>query len=223
MFARILVCALLSGAGAGLVAGILQWYFIQPILLHAELYETGLTAHFTTQIGSSAIPPARHLDLTRDSLSLILSMIINFGYALVLIPLMVTLSNAKPTAVQGILWGLAGYMVVLLAPAFGLAPELPGVAAADVGQRQLWWFGTVAISATSIAMMIFGKNQIIQYLAGALLILPHLFGAPHPDTFIGSAPPELAALFVSRVLGVGLISWLALGLMITYFWRTQDD
>ena len=223
MFQRILICALLSGAGAGLITGILQWFFIQPILLHAELYESGMAQHFNTQIGSSAIAPARHLDVMRDSLSLIFSMIIYFGYALVLIPLMITTSKAQPSTVQGVLWGLAGYAIVLLAPAFGLAPELPGVAAADVTQRQLWWLGTVTLSAISIALIIFGKHTILKAIAIPLILAPHLLGAPHPDLFIGSAPPELAALFVTRVLGVGLVSWLTLGVMAVYFWRTQDD
>ena len=40
-----------------------------------------------------------------------------------------------------------------LAPAFSLAPEVPGIAAADITARQLWWFATVA--SAGIAMWLF--------------------------------------------------------------------
>lgn len=222
MFVRILICALLSGAGAGLIAGVLQWFFVQPVLLHAELYETGAVVHFNTT-GSSAIAPDRHFELMRDGLSLIFTMIIYFSYAMVLIPLMIILTSAKPSQLQGVLWGVLGYAALQLAPAFGLAPEVPGVAAADVTDRQIWWAATVAISALSVALMVYGKHYGLKALAVLLLLAPHIFGAPHPATFVGSAPPELAALFVARVLGVGFLSWIILGVMAVYFWNTQDE
>ena len=222
MFARILICALLSGASAGLVAGILQWFFVQPILLHAELYETGVLVHFT-EGASSSTAPARHFDFMRDSLSLVFAMIIHFGYGLLLIPLMVTLSSAKLTARQGALWGVVGYTVVQLAPAFGLAPELPGAAAADITSRQIWWCATAAASAASVAVIVYGRHYALKGCAILLLLAPHIFGAPHPDIFTGSVPPELAATFVARVLGVGLLAWLTLGAAAVYFWNTQDE
>ena len=46
MFARILTSALFAGAAAGVVAAILQFMFVQPVLLHAELYEAGDLVHF---------------------------------------------------------------------------------------------------------------------------------------------------------------------------------
>ena len=39
----------------------------------------------------------------------------------------------------------------------------------------------------------------------------HLLGAPEPQAFTGSAPPELSAPFAARALGVSLVAWLALG------------
>ncbi|MEI2612914.1 MAG: CbtA family protein [Candidatus Promineifilaceae bacterium] len=45
-----------------------------------------------------------------------------------------------------------------LAPAFGLPPELPGMAAADLGARQVWWCGT----ALATGVGIFGHRQVPQ-------------------------------------------------------------
>ena len=46
MFSRILVSALFAGFLAGLIAALLQLVFVQPVLLHAELYESGALNHF---------------------------------------------------------------------------------------------------------------------------------------------------------------------------------
>ena len=41
MTARILTCGLFAGFLAGLLGAVLQFVFVQPLLLHAELYESG--------------------------------------------------------------------------------------------------------------------------------------------------------------------------------------
>jgi predicted cobalt transporter CbtA len=46
MFMRLFTSAIFAGALAGLVGGILQLGFVQPVLLMAELYETGQLVHF---------------------------------------------------------------------------------------------------------------------------------------------------------------------------------
>ena len=46
MFQKILTSALFAGFCAGLIAGLLQLVFVQPVLLHAELYEAGKLVHF---------------------------------------------------------------------------------------------------------------------------------------------------------------------------------
>ncbi|MFP3548422.1 CbtA family protein, partial [Rhizobium sp. SIMBA_035] len=46
MLTRILTSALFAGAAAGLIVALLQLFFVQPVLLHAELYETGALVHF---------------------------------------------------------------------------------------------------------------------------------------------------------------------------------
>ena len=219
MFQRLLTCALLAGAGAGLVAAILQLWFVQPVLLHAELYEQGTLTHFGPD-AVSAHPELGRLDPVRDGLSVFFSMLTYTGFALLLVAAM-ALAEERGAAIdgrKGLVWGLAGFAVLHLAPAFSLAPEVPGAAAADVTQRQIWWFATVAAAAVAAGLIAFGKHWIAWVAAVILILAPHAIGAPEPDRFAGPTPPELSALFAARSLGVALAGWLVLGLLAGHVW-----
>ncbi len=222
MFTRILTSALFAGFAAGLIAALLQFLFVQPVLLHAELYETGAKLHFGAD-GSSADGVAWSFDALRDGLSILFSALVYTGYGLILVALMAAAHERgiEITTRQGLIWGIAGFITVHFAPAFGLPPEVPGVAAADVGLRQFWWFMCVTATGAGLGFFAFGKN-LFAYAIGAVLILtPHIVGAPHPDTFLGTVPPELSSLFVTRSLGVGLATWSLLGLLAAYFWNSE--
>src|SRR5690554_6361624 len=87
MFSKIVTSALFAGAVAGLIAGLLQLVFVQPVLLHAELYEGGELLHF----GADPVtvhPALPGFDAVRDGLSLIFTMLTYTGYALILLALM---------------------------------------------------------------------------------------------------------------------------------------
>lgn len=222
MFAKIAVSALFAGFGAGLIAALLQLVFVQPVLLHAELYEGGDLVHF----GAAAVSAQQEVggfDAVRDGLSILLTAAIYTGYAFLLLAGMALAAAAgrRVDARTGIVWGLAGFVAVQMAPAFGLPPEVPGVAAADVAPRQVWWWATVAASALGVALIAFGRSPVLWAIAAAALIAPHLVGAPHPDSFAGPVPPELAALFAGRALGVGLAAWVLLGLLAGHFWQRE--
>lgn len=123
------------------------------------------------------------------------------------------------TAERGLLWGLSGYLAFHMAPALGLAPELPGTIAADLTLRQIWWLATVVATAAGLALFASGRGGVWAWVAGgALLAAPHGIGAPMADGFYGSAPPELAAMFTARTLGVGLAAWLVLGWLTARLW-----
>ncbi|MDF1790568.1 MAG: CbtA family protein [Thalassobaculaceae bacterium] len=223
MFSRILTSALLAGAGAGLIAAFLQLWFLQPVLLHAELYEQGRLVHF----GAASAVPA-HLDLggldpLRDGLTLFFTLLIYAGYALLLVALM-SLAEQRGVAItarSGLVWGLAGFAVLHLAPGFSLAPEVPGVAAAAVGPRQIWWFVTVFAAGGAAWLIAFGGSWRAWGAAVLLLLAPHVVGAPEPDHFAGTAPPELAALFAARSYGVAMAGWVLLGVLAGYFWSRE--
>ena len=224
MLGRILTSGLIAGAVAGLCAAVLQLLFIQPVLLHAELYEGGELVHFGAASGP-ADRPEFGLDPVRDGLSVIFSMLTYAGYALILVALM-ALAEGRGAVISvrnGIHWGVGGFVAVLLAPAFSLAPEVPGVAAADILPRQVWWFATVFAAGAAMWLLAFGQGRLAWGAVVVLLLAPHVVGAPEPDSFSGPAPTELGALFATRVLGVGLVAWALLGIVSAALWSSDDE
>lgn len=222
MFSKFLTSALFAGAVAGLIAGLLQLAFVQPVLLHAELYESGELLHFGPE-PVSAHPVLPGFDVVRDGLSLIFTMLTYTGYALLLLSVMSVAEGrgAQIDGRTGMIWGIAGFVTFHLAPAFTLAPEVPGVAAAEVSARQVWWFAAVASAGVALWMIAFARKWVLWGLAALLLAAPHLIGAPEPDSFSGTVPPEIAALFAARALGVGLAAWVLLGAFAGYFWQRE--
>lgn len=223
MFTRILTSALFAGAAAGLIAALLQLYFVQPVLLHAELYESGELVHFGA---SSTVPAAQDVggfSPVRDGLSVVFTMLVYTGYAMVLLPMM-ALAQDRGAAINariGLLWGLCGFLAVHFAPGFSLAPEVPGVAAADVYQRQMWWGGTVLAAAVALWLIAFGRTWRAWGAAVVLLLAPHVIGAPEPEVLTGPVPTEIGALFAARSLGVGLAAWVMLGGFAGFFWSRE--
>ncbi|WP_306029671.1 CbtA family protein [Stappia sp. MMSF_3263] len=223
MFTRILTSALFAGAAAGLIAALLQLYFVQPVLLHAELYEGGDLVHFGTESTVSAIQNLGGIDVVRDGLSIFFTMLVYCGYALMLVALM-SLAEARGAVISartGIIWGIAGFIAVHLAPGFTLAPEVPGVAAADVYARQVWWFSTVAATGVALWLIAFVRNWASYGIAAVLLLAPHVIGAPEPEVFTGPVPTELGALFAARAFGVGMAAWALVGCFAGHFWSSQ--
>ncbi|SMO75759.1 CbtA family protein [Paracoccus laeviglucosivorans] len=218
MFSRILTSGLIAGAATGLIAALLQLWFVQPVLLHAELYESGQLIHNGAQ-AVSAHQPTGPFEWTRNLLSVLFSMMVYAGYGLMLTALMSLRGTVTPR--QGLLWGVAGFVTMQLAPAFGLAPEVPGVAAADVTQRALWWLGTALATGIAIWLIAFGRGWLAWGAAVVLILAPHVIGAPQPDAYAGTVPPELSAEFAGRALGVGLMAWVLLGLISA--WVLQRD
>ena len=119
-------------------------------------------------------------------------------------------SGRAVDAREGLLWGIAGFAVFALAPAFGLAPMLPGSAEADLFARQVWWIGTAAATAGGIALAVFGRWGWEIPAGLALIVVPHLIGAPHCEG-AGTAPPELASSFAARSLVIAAVFWTLLG------------
>lgn len=222
MFSRILTSALFAGAAAGLIAALLQLVFVQPVLLHAELYESGELVHFGAD-AVSAHPDLPGIDLMRDGLSIVFTMLTYTGYALVMVALMAMAEGQGHTinGRTGLLWGMAGFIAFHFAPGLTLAPEVPGVAAADVGARQIWWTGTVASAAVAMWLIAFARSWMLWGVAAVLLLAPHVIGAPEPAVFTGPVPTEIGALFAARAFGVGMAAWALVGCFAGYFWNTE--
>ncbi|MNP39283.1 putative cobalt transporter subunit CbtA [compost metagenome] len=145
------------------------------------------------------------------------------GFALMLAGLFTL--RAPNRTWQGLLWGLGGFAVFNLAPSAGLPPELPGTAAADLLLRQYWWIGTAAATAVGLALLAFSRNWLLRGIGLALLAVPHLIGAPHPEVHESLAPAALGQEFILASLLTNALFWSALGLAAAWFFgrATQRD
>ena len=112
---------------------------------------------------------------------------------------------------DGLIWGFAGFAAFTLAPGLGLPPELPGMPAADLFARQVWWIATVVLTAGGLALIAFSRNALLAALGAALIVLPHVIGAPQPESHDSAVPADLHHSFVVAVTVTNLIFWLALG------------
>ena len=197
------------------MASLQQWR-LAPLILEAEVYEqqTAAPAHE----GDTPAPLHEHDaaewaptdGLERVGFTVAADILVAIGFALLLAASSV-LSGIAVTARNGVLWGLSGYLVFQLAPAFGLPPELPGMPAADLVARQVWWWGCALLTATAIFGLAKLRNGPAVAIAVALLALPHLVGVPAIPTTPSAVPPHLATAFAASALGVGAVFWLTLG------------
>ncbi len=236
MLIRIVMSALLTGALAGVLVFAGHMWKTTPLILHAENYENsgpaGSAASGSAHAhGDQAAKGGAHADdagwapadgLQRTAFTLLSDVITAIGFAFVLIGAMV-LSGREPGWRRGMVWGLCGYAAFFLSPAFGLAPELPGMAAAELGARQTWWIGTATATAVALAVLFFVDGAVWKIAATGLLLAPHLIGAPHLPAQPGSVPAELAAQFAVATLVVTGVFWLALGAFSGYFLQRFEN
>ena len=225
MFRRIFGAALGAGIGVGLIVALLQHVTLVPMILTAETYESsaahehsllapssGTGATLVAEARDAAVPPAAsEISPWRAVLTWIATTLTSVGFALLLAGTL-AVSGRAVDACEGLLWGLGGFAAFALAPAFGLPPELPGAVVADLVSRQIWWIGTVAATLAGLGLLVFARATWIIPGAIAVLVAPHIIGAPHPPSGVGAAPPELAASFAARSLGVNAVFWALLGL-----------
>ena len=222
-----LTSAVFAGVAAGLVAALLQFVFVIPSLLEGELYETGARVHFSAGAAPESVrgAPGLGTDWGRHLMTVAFNVVGYVGFALLMVAAMALAEMRGLTRItprQGLIWGLCGFIAVHLAPAVGLPPELPGTIAGEVGARQTWWLGTLVATAVGLWMIAFGRTPVA--LGGAaLMIVPHVVGAPHLDTYWGVAPPELAAHFATLSLGTAAVGWTVLGGLAALFWTRGRD
>ncbi|MDA5095426.1 CbtA family protein [Aliiroseovarius sp. KMU-50] len=218
--------AMLAGVLTGIIASALQFYFVIPLVLEGELYETGARIHFPVDGSpqSEAGAPGLGGEWGRHLMTVAFNFVSFTAYGLILVALMAyaALRGVAVTPKSGLLWGLAGFTAVQLAPAMGLPPELPGTIAPEVMPRQIWWSGTIIASAAGLALIAFGRGLPMILGGAALLLLPHLIGAPHLDTYWGVSAPELAAHFATVSLGVAAASWAVLGTLCAWFYQKVE-
>jgi cobalt transporter subunit CbtA len=199
---RIVLVAALAGLIAGLGATLAHAFGTVPLILRAETYERAAPAH-------------EHEDgwkpedgIERASLTALADVLTGVGFGLLLVSAY-ALRGRRVGWREGLCWGLAGFATFSLAPALGLPPELPGSATAPLLDRQLWWLATAAATGGGLALILLRRGPAATVAGLALLVLPHLYGAPAHEA--GATPEALADRFVLVVLGTSFLFWLALG------------
>jgi cobalt transporter subunit CbtA len=221
MIIRVLWVGVIAGLIAGAIVTAVQLTQLVPLIQIAEEYETAAIhehhdheAAVADPSASAAMPHEHEWEpegLQRRALTAAANVLVGVGYGLLLVAGM-TLAGRPTDKRTGLLWGLAGFIVFAGAPALGLPPELPGMPAAELGARQLWWLGTAAGTAAGIVAIAFGPAKL-KALGVLLLLAPHVIGAPHLESEVAGTgvPAEVAAQFVAASLVSALLFWLALG------------
>ncbi len=246
MFRRIFVTALIAGAVAGVFVWGAQMVKVTPLIQQAEVYEEALSQSVVAAGHSDSAVAAGHSDsavaaghegqesaaagtpeppangLRRNGLTLLADVLSAIGFALILTGA-IALSGRDVDWRRGLFWGLAGFAVFYGAPSLGLAPELPGMQAAGLVERQIWWIGTVAATAIGLGAIFFVRRPALRIGGAALIVLPHIIGAPTVEALATPLPAELAAEFaVASLLTTGLF-WLVLGGLAGHLYRRLDD
>lgn len=224
-FRNIVLVAAIAGVLAGLGMTVTQQLTTVPLILKAEVYEEqGATA--AHDHGDAAAQPAAHEHgdegwqpadgFERTAFTLLANIVTGVGFALLLVAAS-ELAGGITSWRQGVFWGLAGFAVFTLAPSLGLPPELPAMPAAELGARQLWWVATAFSAAAALALMFYGRTPLAIVAAVALLVAPHLIGAPQPASYDTPIPEGLHHSFVVAVVLTALLFWVLLGALAGLF------
>jgi cobalt transporter subunit CbtA len=240
MIQRVLKAGFLAGLIVGLAIAALQHFTTSQLILQGEVYEKASERQHHAGLTSPALPivlvhdhgsgtattapeeedegwqPANGWQrITATSLATVATSI---GYALILIAAM--LAAGVPILLRtALLWAIAAFAATSLAPALGLAPELPGSAGAPLLSRQIWWVATALCTGGGLFLLARLEYTTAKIVGMVLIVLPHLIGAPKTPNFQSTAPAELAAQFAATSLVVSAVLWALLGLAVGYAWQ----
>lgn len=228
MLARILSVGLLAGLLAGLLVAVLQQVTTTPLIIAAEAFETQAPA--PSRVDAQKVDDHRAHEhdghdegwkpadgLPRFFYTSLATIVTAVGLALLLVAGMAA-AGERIDESHAIAWAAAGFVAFGLAPAAGLAPELPGSAAGDLVARQIWWVGTACATAIAIWMFFKAERVLLRVLALAVLLAPHVIGAPRPHELESRVPAELAAQFTALSLTVQACLWLLVGIAVGLLW-----
>jgi cobalt transporter subunit CbtA len=222
IFQRIFFAAVLAGLAAGLAMSAVQQWRVAPLILEAELYESAAPDEANHTHEHDATIPAHVHEHDAEAwapqdgperifYTVLANVLGSIGFAMLLVAVSV-LANIEITARNGVIWGIAGFVSLQLAPSFGLPPELPGMPAADLVARQTWWIATALLTGTGILFIARLRNWTGMIIATVLILAPHFWGAPQLEgAHASSVPAHLATAFAANSLFAGAVFWLVAG------------
>ena len=224
LFQRIFFAAVLAGLVAGFAYAALQQWKVVPLILEAEVYENAApVVEHTHATDAEAAAPHEHEPeawapqdgAERIVYTVLADVLVSIGYALLLAAVSI-LGGIEITARNGVAWGLAGFVSVQLAPSLGLPPELPGMAAADLGARQLWWIATALATGAGLFAVAKLRNWTGIGIAAVLILIPQIVGAPAAPNEPSALPAHLATGFAAAAFAASALFWLTVGPLLGY-------
>jgi cobalt transporter subunit CbtA len=226
VFNRIVIVAALAGLIAGVFVTAAHHFGTAAIIAKAEVFEKAADA--AAPMTSSDMAGMSHSDgsamwepkdgFERTAFTVLADMLTGIGFALLLASAFV-LSGRDVDWRKGIYWGLAGFATFTLAPGLGLPPEVPGTASAPLLDRQIWWVATAMATGAGLAMLFLTQRAAWALAGVALLVLPHIFGAPQPVEYKSAAPESLAHQFVVAAVITSLLFWVVLGSLTGFLYK----
>jgi cobalt transporter subunit CbtA len=228
-FRNIVLLAAIVGVIAGIGMTAAQQLTTVPLILKAEVFEQAEEAKapptHTHQSEAAAAHEHEHGGgwapqdgFERTAFTLAANVLTGIGFALLLIAAS-ELAGGILNWRQGVFWGLAAFAVFTLAPGLGLPPELPAMPAAELGARQAWWVATALCTAGGLALLVYGRSVLAVIAGVALLVAPHIAGAPQPLSHDSPIPETLHHSFVVAVVMTTLVFFMLLGGLTGYFRR----
>jgi cobalt transporter subunit CbtA len=229
VFRSIVLSAIVVGFVSGAAITVVQFFSTVPLILKGELYERGTpeaaakphsSAHEhsagSEEPGAAAWEPKEGLE--RNAFTAAANILTAIGFALLLAGIY-ALRGHPVQWHEGLLWGLGGFVVFTVAPGLGLPPELPGIPAAPLAARQLWWIVTAAATAAGLYLIFFRRAAWAAVFGLCLIVSPHLFGAPQLSETHSAVPAALSHQFVVAVTLTSLLFWVLLGTLTSIAYR----
>lgn len=211
LLARLFLASFVSAIVVGSVGTGLQYVRVVPLILESEAFESTGDSESSSN-GTTAVDNTSGVDewapadgAERGFYTWVSNLLVSLSFSLILVAIC-TLDNMRVDFRSGLTRGVAGWTIFMALPCIGLSPELPGMAAADLSDRQWWWLYAVCFAAAGFAVAlvasrlsspakdiskdktavrrIWMRRSMLQCAAltfGMLLAaIPHLSGAPHP-------------------------------------------
>lgn len=157
---RLSAAALGSAVVVGALATAFMYLRVVPLIIEAETFEveelpdSNATVHAEAEAEEWA--PADGAE--RCAYTFVSNVAISLAFALMLNGVAI-LEDRHVSTLSGLQRGAAGWTIFMALPCAGLAPELPGMAAASLDRRQWWWLYAVLLSATGLTVILVGTRR----------------------------------------------------------------
>ncbi len=228
-----------AGLIAGLFWGLLNIFFVSPLILKAETFETKSVHvhadghHHDHGHGEEFSPEGKQ----RSILTVFGNTLLGAAYGVILALVIVvalkmnwiTPQFTEKTGLLTALMGISAFAILHGLPSLGLPPPLPGVenSAGDFGVRQNWWLLSVSMNFLAALMLWFGKSIFMKLsmpkgtslalsivLAAFCIWVPFgLVGVPE-HSITTNVPNDLQMEFMGASLFVNLAFWIILSYTI---------